>query len=271
MIRLLLRCYPARWRTRYGEEFAAILAERPLGPFDVADVLLGALDAQLHLRGPGVADRAARTSDMPSRMGGWAAIAGGIAWLLVLCMSVASSDAGALGAVLLLVATGLLLVALVGLSAVQAHRHPRLVWAACIVPALGALVSITGVIGMGVVGDRPYLGAPSAWHVWFVGVLGMLVGSGLFAIATWRVGTLPRTGAAVLGVGAVTVIPVLAGVTAGSLSDDLGRMLSVLAMSAFGGGWIMLGTGSLRGRRPVPGRGSSAGVGERELGVHEPS
>ena len=53
MIGLLLRCYPSRWRARYGEEFAAILAERPLGPFDVADVLLGALDAQLHLRGLG--------------------------------------------------------------------------------------------------------------------------------------------------------------------------------------------------------------------------
>ena len=53
IINLLLRCYPARWRARYGDEFAAVLDERPLGPFDVADVLLGALDAHLHLRGLG--------------------------------------------------------------------------------------------------------------------------------------------------------------------------------------------------------------------------
>jgi hypothetical protein len=47
----LIRCYPARWRARYGDEFEAILEERPLGPFDVADILLGAVDAQLRLRG----------------------------------------------------------------------------------------------------------------------------------------------------------------------------------------------------------------------------
>lgn len=251
MIGLLLRCYPARWRARYGEEFAAILSERPLGPFDVADVLLGALDAQLHLRGLGTTDRTAGSSEMSSRIGGWAAIVGGIVWLLVFYLSVALSEAGTVGPALLMVGTVLLLVALVGLSAFQAHRHPRLVWAAFIVPAVGALVSIVGVIGMALMGDRPYLGAPSSWHVWVVGVLGMLLGSGLFAIATWRVDTLPRTGAVILGVGAVTVIPVLAGVMGGSLSEDVGRGLSVLAMSAFGGGWILLGIGAIRGRRPV--------------------
>ena len=31
IIVLLLRCYPARWRARYGDEFAAVLDERPLG------------------------------------------------------------------------------------------------------------------------------------------------------------------------------------------------------------------------------------------------
>ena len=47
---LLIRCYPAAWRERYGDEFEAVLEERPLGPFDVADVLLGALDARLRMR-----------------------------------------------------------------------------------------------------------------------------------------------------------------------------------------------------------------------------
>ena len=52
---LLVRVYPPRWRARYGAEFETLLEERPLGPFDVADVLLGALDAHLHLRGLGAA------------------------------------------------------------------------------------------------------------------------------------------------------------------------------------------------------------------------
>ena len=251
MIGLLLRCYPPRWRARYGEEFAAVLAERPLGPFDVADVLLGAMDAQLHLRGIGAADGPARRSDVSSRIGGWAAIAGGLVWLLVFFMSVTTSEGGAFGMALLLVGTVLLLVALTGLSAFQARRYPRLVWAAFLVPALGALVSIVGVVGMATVGDRPFLGAPSSWHVWILGTAGMLIGSGLFAIATWRVDALPRSGAIILAVGAVTVVPVLMGLSGGFVSESVGRVLSVLAMGAFGGGWILLGIGALNRERPV--------------------
>jgi hypothetical protein len=53
--------------------------------------------------------------------------------------------------------------------------------------------------------------------------------------------------------GAVTVLPVLAGVSGGFVSDDVGRALSVLAMAAFGAGWILLGIGALRrGRSPLP-------------------
>ena len=81
----LLRCYPARWRARYGDEFATILAERPLGPFDVADILLGALDAHLHLRGLGTASEHGRGFAMSLRIGGFAAVcfvrAFGIAFL----------------------------------------------------------------------------------------------------------------------------------------------------------------------------------------------
>lgn len=251
MIRLLLRCYPARWRARYGEEFAALLAERPLGPFDVADILLGALDAQLHLRGVVGTDRPARTSDMSSRIGGWAAMAGGIAWLLAFFLSVTVSQAGVVGIVLLLVATALLLVALAGLSAFQARRYPRLVWAAFLVPAFGAIVSMVGAVGMATRGDTPFMGAPSPWHVWILGAVGMLVGSGLFAVATWRVGALPRIGAVILAVGSVTVVPALAGAAGGLVSDDTGRIISVLTMAAFGGGWVLLGIGAIRGQRPA--------------------
>lgn len=43
----LLRLYPASWRARYGDEFAALLEDCAPTPFMLADVLLGALDAHL--------------------------------------------------------------------------------------------------------------------------------------------------------------------------------------------------------------------------------
>ena len=112
---------------------------------------------------------------------------------------------------LILLATVVLLVALTGLSAFQARRHPRLVWAAFLVPAVGALVSIVGVVGMAAVGIDRSWAHRAPWVVWMLGTVGMLIGSGLFALATWRVDALPRAGAVVLAVGAVTVMPVLAG------------------------------------------------------------
>ena len=44
----LLRLYPARWRERYGEEFAEVLARQRASPGLVLDVLDGAVDAHLH-------------------------------------------------------------------------------------------------------------------------------------------------------------------------------------------------------------------------------
>lgn len=43
----LLNLYPAAWRARYGEEFAALLEDCPLTLSAFADVLLGALDAHI--------------------------------------------------------------------------------------------------------------------------------------------------------------------------------------------------------------------------------
>lgn len=45
----LIRLYPRRWRERYGEEFAALLADRS-GPRATWDIARGALDAHLHGR-----------------------------------------------------------------------------------------------------------------------------------------------------------------------------------------------------------------------------
>ena len=46
----LLRLYPAAWRERYADEFSALLGERPLGPRDLVDIALSAVDARLRPR-----------------------------------------------------------------------------------------------------------------------------------------------------------------------------------------------------------------------------
>jgi hypothetical protein len=44
----LLRLYPARWRARYGTEFAIVLASQRVSIGMVLDVVGGAVDAHLH-------------------------------------------------------------------------------------------------------------------------------------------------------------------------------------------------------------------------------
>lgn len=45
---LLLRLYPARWRERYGEEIADLLATEPPSVPRAVDTLRGLIDAHLH-------------------------------------------------------------------------------------------------------------------------------------------------------------------------------------------------------------------------------
>ncbi len=114
---------------------------------------------------------------------------------------------------LLLVAGAVtLLVALVGLSAFLARSHPVLSWAAFAVPAGGAVVSLIGVAGMPFVGDRSMVGDLSPWYVWVFGTLTVFLGSGLFAMVTYRTAALSRIAAITLGVGSVAItVAVLVG------------------------------------------------------------
>ena len=84
MKRFLVRLYPAGWRARYGDEFEALLEERPLGPFDVADIALAAIDAHIRPRGAAAAGDHTRGVLMTLRIGGVAAIVGGVLWLISL-------------------------------------------------------------------------------------------------------------------------------------------------------------------------------------------
>lgn len=236
---LLIRCYPARWRARHGEEFTAVLEEHAVGHFDVADILLGALDAHLRLHGSGAVDRHERGFSVSLRIGGIAAILGATSLAVAgfLSFGLVAVDE-VIAAVLLVVGLVALLVALTGLSAFQARIHPRLIWTAFAVTAVGAISSIVGWIGSTstVVGDR-------FWGIWFLGVMAALLGSALFAVATSRTAALSRGAAVLLGVGSVLPFASL-----GITSFELLGLAAVICLLL---GWFGLGVQAIRLDRPT--------------------
>ncbi len=233
---LLVRCYPARWRARYGDEFEAILEERPLGPFDVADILLGAFDAQLRLRNVGGADIApGRSFSMSLRIGGFAAIIGAPLWTggWVIANGTFGTVDLRTAAVLLVAGSLALLVALTGLSAFQARLQPVLTWVAFALPAVGTIAMMVGAFGVAQ-GDEDA-------DAFFFGLLTFYIGSLLFAIVTYLARVLSRSGALVLGVGTVLAF------VAGSGND----MLVLAALICFTLGWFALGVQAIRLDRPA--------------------
>jgi hypothetical protein len=252
MINLLLRLYPARWRARYGDEFAAVLEERPLGPFDVADVLLGALDAHLHLRGLGAASQHAKGFAMSLRIGGYAAVLGGILWLAgAAATSFDDTDTAIWPWAVFAAGTLALLVALAGLSAFQSRRYPRLIWVAFAVPAIGAVLSVLGLVATFLAVPGTLLANLTPWEVWFLGLILLVAGSGLFGIAGLRAGGVSRAGSGLLLVAGLTVIPMLVGVTGLVAWEPVISVMGMVLMFAFVGGWIVTGISAIRTDRPV--------------------
>jgi hypothetical protein len=245
---ILVRCYPARWRARYGDEFLALLDERPLGPYDVADILLGALDARLRSRR--AAGSPGRGLPMSLRLGGIAAILGAltltISWFGTLFGALPFDGRFIVG--LTLVGLALLLLALTILSAFQARTMPGLVWTAFTLCAIGAIGYVLG--GLGVVGvnegDVPTgsIGETVAQLGLAVGGPAAVVGFALFGIATVRSGVLSRTGGVLLALG--PVLMAIAWFVAAGVDWNIGGLVMLAAVACFMVGWIVLGIAAIR-------------------------
>jgi hypothetical protein len=231
---LLIRCYPAAWRERYGDEFEAILEERPLGPFDVADIILGALDARLRMRDRRAGVTQGKGFSMSLRIGGIAAILGAATlatgWVVGSGLVSGTETAGPLAGILLLVGMGSLLVAIAGLTAFQARTYPIMSWAACGLLIVGTVIAAVGFLGA-------LLGRDGFWDAGAVGVVTALVGSTLFAIVTYRTAALSRAAAVLLGVG--SVVPFL------SIPTNQ-PIFIVGALVCFLVGWLLLGLQAIR-------------------------
>lgn len=245
---LLIRLYPARWRARYGDEFEAILEERPLGPYDVADILLGALDAQLRLRGRGAGINEGRGFPMSLRIGGIAAIVGATLWAVGIVLATEAFvhlDRTA-PAIVLLTGTAAMLIALAGLSAFQARTHPILAWAAFLVPATGMTLIVVGFSEL--LGD-------SSWYLFMAGIVITWVGFILFAVVTYLTAVLRREAAALVGAG-ITVPVLIVAVASGigiEVAGDGGIAILVIAAGCTLIGWFALGIQAIRLDSPASG------------------
>jgi hypothetical protein len=253
LVAALLRLYPARWRARYGDEFASILEERTLGPFDVLDVALGALDAHLHLRGLGAASEHRKGFTMSLRLGGYAAIVGSLLFLFgFLANALDGSDEAWPTSGIILAGVLALLVGIAGLSAFAARRDPVLSWLAFLVPAIGAVLTAVGLLAMGVLGDAALIGGLGGWGIGMIGLLTLMVGSGLFAVASWRTGPLSRAGTALLGVAGVLTVPGFFG-SVGTVPWEPVALIALNGMlAAFTGGWLLEGIAAVRADQPRP-------------------
>ena len=236
---LLIRLYPAPWRARYGDEFAALLEERPLGPLDVADILLGAFDAQLRLRGKETGIARGKGFLMSLRLGGIAAVLGAALWAMagVVNSGVIVDVDATLPSILLVAGMPASLVALAGLSAYQARTEPKLAWAAFLVPAAGTVACLVGIVGAFVAYDELF------WLMFALGTGIAMGGSVLFAVVTYRIGTISRAGSALLGLGALVVLPTIA------IPGTQG--LAAVALAAIALGWFALGVQAIRASGPL--------------------
>jgi hypothetical protein len=240
MKELLVAMYPAAWRARYGEEFRSLLDERPVGPLDVVDIAVAAFQARLHRGRPGSAD-ALPAMPRSLRIGGWAAVVGGLLWLLAM-VGLSVHDQPVIPITVFVLAECTLLLALLGLSAYQARRRPAFAWAAFLVPAIGMSVSLTGIAAMLVTGDQAVVGELSGWHLWSLGIFGFAAGSLLFAISCGRDGAF-RT-ARYLGAATLLYVGSLFGGM--GLYGDFGIVVLVIGWVGYAIGWIRLGAEALR-------------------------
>lgn len=167
----LVDLYPRAWRDRYGAEFDDLLAERPAGPRDRLDIVLGAFDAWIHpqVAGPTAARPAAGRSAvrLPAVA---AAVLGGVLMIVAAVGMQATAVSGNLGykevnGPFLALILGMVLVsvaAIVGSPAPARAARPGSTLA--VVMLVGALLTAT------------------PWPVLVIGFLGFAFASALFGV-----------------------------------------------------------------------------------------
>jgi hypothetical protein len=114
-------------------------------------------------------------------------------------------------------------------------------------------MSSTGLVAMAAVGDRPFVAGLSPWSIWILGVLATVVGSFLFALATYRTRGLPRSGAGLLAIGSAILLVLAIASTTGIWNgiDNVAPTLTLAGFVSFSIGWVALGWTAIRLDQPA--------------------
>jgi hypothetical protein len=253
----LVRLYPAWWRSRYGDEFDALLAARPMTPFDVLDVALSALDTRLRPRRtalPNTSGTNGAGAPTSLRAGGFAGLAGGVMWAGGLIAASSFELLQPVGVVLHVLGAVELLLALVILGSFLARAHPVASWLAVLLPAIGLLMSLAGITASSVLGDRAVVGEMSGWWIWSVGLLTSTAGLLIFGLATARDARLSRHGARLLaGSAGLILLAMPAGM--GLVDLPILQIALLVGMSGIALSWWWIGASAVRiATTPSPAR-----------------
>lgn len=250
--RWLVRLYPAAWRTRYGEEFVALLEDRPPSARQVIDIVLGAIDA--HLFPPARRGRYpmfTRVADSMLRFTGLAALVAGLA-LLIGLIPLRVDVVEGLGPVEIATYTVpvfyvLAFIGSVGIHLRQTPIRPNLAWPAFVAVVLGLVIGSSSV-SLGMYGG----GIPNSDWGLLQGI-GLWVASAAFGAAIVAIGAIPRVVGLALIVGASLA---LIGPVAGDAlsSSELLSTLSRTGIAIYGLGWVLAAVSLLtvQPREPVP-------------------
>ncbi len=216
----LVGLYPAAWRQRYGDEFLALLEERPPRRLDVIDIAWGALDAHLFPQAPEGRFR------MFTRLAGLAAIGAGAALLVGFT---------GLNEITVPVFYVLAIVGLVGIHLRQVAVRPALAWFGFLVPLL-ALVWGIGFVVLTRVGVLPTNGGEIGY---FAGIA-LWIGSATLGAVMLTIRVFPvGVGLAFTITAPVAMIGLLAGraIASGSVLD----VVSQAGIVAYALAWLVAG------------------------------
>jgi hypothetical protein len=148
--RWFVRFYPAAWRNRYGEEFVALLEDRPPAALQVIDIVWGAIDAHLFPQARRGRFRVfTRVADSMHRFTGLAALIAGLA-LFIGLVPLRIDVVEGLGPVEIATYTVpvfyvLALLGSVGILLRQTPIRPNLAWPAFVAVVLGLVIGSSSV------------------------------------------------------------------------------------------------------------------------------